>query len=349
MGWPKATSRIIVGVVVIFAWREFMKPTLLKVLPPIFRIVESLGLNLPRRFFKQASEYKEVPKDLKDDNVIPYVSEIPSLLTSIRHPGRSRSVSMGPQSQADAYEVLAYREKRRRESISETASGTSGLVQERNTKGTPSEYFSLQTPTTTARMPLSGQLPTPAMSDVDLYRQMMGAETALYSPLTPAAGSSMEGTPARRPSDDTREYEREEREMFAKLEKPRVRYDVEVITKLIVYAGIAWIAVEAQGSLLVTKQVIRIARGCPSRQDRNVNILSQVDVRFKTTGAAIHIGMAGRSNAHAVRHIGAYEAADLGDVGAALLARFQCASVGVASRAVRCDLSRKPESKGDET
>ena len=100
------------------------------------------------------------------------------------------------------------------------------------------------------------------MSDVDLFRQMMGAETAVYSPLTPATGSCIDGTPARRPREDTRAYEREEREIFAKLEKPRVRYDVEVITKLIVYtgkeiyfasgdeyeayitAGIAWIAVE---------------------------------------------------------------------------------------------------------
>ena len=42
---------------------------------------------------------------------------------------------MGPQSQADAYEALAYRDKRRRESTSELASGKSRLVQERNTKG----------------------------------------------------------------------------------------------------------------------------------------------------------------------------------------------------------------------
>ena len=35
-----------------------------------------------------------------------------------------------------------------------------------------------------------------------------------------------------------REEEREEREMFLRLEKPRVRYDVEVVTKLIVYSGI---------------------------------------------------------------------------------------------------------------
>ncbi len=55
MGWLYATARVIVGVVVVFAWREVMKPTLLKYLPPLFRVVESLGLSLPRKFFVQAS------------------------------------------------------------------------------------------------------------------------------------------------------------------------------------------------------------------------------------------------------------------------------------------------------
>ena len=72
------------------------------------------------------------------------------------------------------------------------------------------------------------------MSDVDLYKQMMGAETAVCTPFTPVTGSN---PPSRRPSEDRREYDREDREMFSKLEKPRVRYDVEVITKLIVYTG----------------------------------------------------------------------------------------------------------------
>jgi hypothetical protein len=35
----------------------------------------------------------------------------------MRHP-RRRAISIGPQSEADAYETLAYREKRRRESQS---------------------------------------------------------------------------------------------------------------------------------------------------------------------------------------------------------------------------------------
>ena len=55
LGWPRAILRILLGVVVIFAWREVMKPLLLRVFPPLFRIIERLGLSLPRKFFIQAS------------------------------------------------------------------------------------------------------------------------------------------------------------------------------------------------------------------------------------------------------------------------------------------------------
>ena len=55
LGWPKTVTRIIIGVLCVFAWRGIMKPTLLKGLPPIFRIVERLGLSLPRKYFMQAS------------------------------------------------------------------------------------------------------------------------------------------------------------------------------------------------------------------------------------------------------------------------------------------------------
>lgn len=55
MGWMRTILRILLGVVVIFAWREIMKPLLLRSLPPLFRVIEKLGLSLPRRFFIQAS------------------------------------------------------------------------------------------------------------------------------------------------------------------------------------------------------------------------------------------------------------------------------------------------------
>ena len=55
MGWILTVARIIFGVFTILVWREVMKPSLLRGLPPIFRVFERLGLNLPRKFFVQAS------------------------------------------------------------------------------------------------------------------------------------------------------------------------------------------------------------------------------------------------------------------------------------------------------
>ena len=55
LGWPKTIARIMMGVVMLFAWRWIMKPALLALLPPVFRVVERLGLSLPRRYFVQAS------------------------------------------------------------------------------------------------------------------------------------------------------------------------------------------------------------------------------------------------------------------------------------------------------
>jgi hypothetical protein len=69
----------------------------------------------------------------------------------------------------------------------------------------------------------------PLLSKVDAYEQKMGTGTISASPTTDMA-STTDGA-------NDREEEREEREMFLRLEKPRVRYDVEVVTKLIVYSG----------------------------------------------------------------------------------------------------------------
>lgn len=55
IGIATSIMRILTGVLVVFAWRELMKPALLRSLPPLFRIIEKLGLSLPRRFFIQAS------------------------------------------------------------------------------------------------------------------------------------------------------------------------------------------------------------------------------------------------------------------------------------------------------
>lgn len=55
LGLMKSVLRLLLGVLLLFVWRGFTKPFLLRVLPPIFRGLEKLGLILPRRFFTQAS------------------------------------------------------------------------------------------------------------------------------------------------------------------------------------------------------------------------------------------------------------------------------------------------------
>ncbi|CRG83780.1 Dihydrosphingosine 1-phosphate phosphatase C823,11 [Talaromyces islandicus] len=217
VGWPKTILRIVIGVFAVFAWREVMKPLLLRILPPVFRGLSKAGLLLPRRFFTQASEYEKVPQLLKDNDVIPSVSDIPSLFTSIRHP-RRRAVSIGPQSEADAYETLAYREKRRRESV-----------------GEQSQKLTAEGSVLTNRTP----------SKLEQYENMMGTGSPQRNPETlapPETDTGADVVPA--PPQTTNDMHSDEQDMFSMIKKPRVRYDVEVVTKLIVYIGIAVIVID---------------------------------------------------------------------------------------------------------
>jgi hypothetical protein len=255
LGWTTVILRVLFGVLTIFAWREVMKPTLLRFLPHLFRVIDNVGLSLPRRFFKPASEYKKIPSRLKVDNVMPSVSDLPSLLTSIRHPGRGRSVSIGPQSAADAYETLAYREKRRRESVSSNPTASPVLqpisVPTSSDPKDAEEYYTLARSktedlgrnnqvsgiSTAMKMNGHGSLPNPAQSNVDSFEQMMGQGHVFYSPNSPNLGSQVSNENDEGGFIVGQENDLGEKEMFLRLEQPRVRYDVEVVTKLIVYAG----------------------------------------------------------------------------------------------------------------
>ncbi|KAI1813022.1 PAP2-domain-containing protein [Poronia punctata] len=219
LGWLSVVLRVLFGVLIIFVWREMAKPTLLKTLPHIFRLVETWGLSLPRRFFMPASEYKNIPLRLKVDNVMPSVSDLPGLITAVRHPKRGRSVSIGPQSAADAYETLAYRERRRKESNASLRAKGSLPELPKDVAGRSSGVHS------------------GPMKPNDFEKQM-GEGTVLVSATDAKTGN---GEPTMYAGQQD---ELGEKEVFSKLVKPRVRYDVEVITKLVVYAGIAWFAVE---------------------------------------------------------------------------------------------------------
>ncbi|PWY86810.1 sphingoid base-phosphate phosphatase [Aspergillus heteromorphus CBS 117.55] len=236
VGPVRTALRLVIGVLLLFTWRAIMKPFLLRVLPPIFRGLEKLGLILPRRFFTNASQYTTVPSQLKDHEVLPGFSEIPSIITTIRHP-RRRAISVGPQSEADAYETLAYREKRRRESLS-TGNGASP-VRVTDVGGGHSASISEREHPKLSRK----------QSKLHEYENMMG--TGASSMATSVDVGSQEATvpfPAFDPGigDD-------EQDVFSQIKQPRVRYDVEVVTKLVVYSGIAWIVME--GAPLLFDQI----------------------------------------------------------------------------------------------
>ncbi|KAJ4379766.1 Long-chain base-1-phosphate phosphatase [Didymella sp. IMI 355093] len=238
MGIPKAIVRTLLGVVIIFVWRATAKPTLFKILPPLFRLLERGRMNLPRAFFLNASSYTSIPNMRDDDNVIPPASQLPQMLKNLAHP-RKRSISVGPQSASDAYETLAYRNRRRRESVN----SSDGTVLE-DLEWSSSPTLQVVTPAVEKGQPLlgAGMLPTPMASRVHSYEQMMGTGNI----------KGLDGKMVTPPDSDTditgetslkTEEEDEKREIFMRLTKPRVRYDVEVVTKLIVYTGIGWFAV----------------------------------------------------------------------------------------------------------
>jgi hypothetical protein len=227
VGWLIAISRIVVGVLVVFAWRGVMKPALLKTLPPLFRIIEQLGLDAPRRFFTKASQYTTVPRQRNDDNVIPSARDIPGMLSNLR---RRRAVSIGPQSEADAYETLAYREKQRRNSHL-AASPITSIKED----SSPNGYFHSEDSASSSESHTRKR-----SASLEEFRRQMGAGIGgipLVAIDTPNAGLlQVPGTQQQVDSD--------EKELFANVHRPRVRYDVEVVTKLIVYTGIAWLAIE---------------------------------------------------------------------------------------------------------
>jgi hypothetical protein len=295
IGLVKTILRVLAGVITLFIWRGIMKPFLFKVLPPIFRIVEQLGADLPRTFFLKASQYKSIPQLKRDDNVIPSARDIPQIIGDVRQ-RRGRAVSVGPQSAADAYEQIAYRQEQRRRSLSKEREAPS-LADIKETNSPPKEnhdptgqqlknkrsgYFNTplsETPSNTSTSssannkkhanrpaPLNfTNLPTPLASRVQSYDQMHSTTNAnilndpLLTPPLSDLDNSMGGvSPIARLPSQTEEFpfydlaeqrflderRREEEEIFGKIERVRVRYDVEVITKLVVYAGIAFLAVQ---------------------------------------------------------------------------------------------------------
>lgn len=159
---------------------------------------------------------------------MPSASELPNIISTIRHPGRRASISVGPQSEADAYEALAFRQRKRRESLSSVAEASSGRAKRAQQESKPSQKTGL----TRCVGNENGAPISPASRSLGLSTTGHLGDNLRAHPVDPNINGIV-----RTPSQNRREDEKDKKEIFSKLEKPRVRYDVEVITKMIVYSG----------------------------------------------------------------------------------------------------------------
>lgn len=177
-----------------------------------------------------------MPPLRRDDKVLPTAAEIPAMLSSIRR--RKRTISVGPQSEADAREFIAARQQHRREE--KAAGGPKPKTSSSSLKAptTPS-IAEIPNPLTPGESPESASYMLPETNAANISASSLQVNAPPYQEiLTPPASENGNL------SDSGREDEKNDQKMFSALEKPRIRYDVEVITKLVVYAGIAWLAVE---------------------------------------------------------------------------------------------------------
>lgn len=131
-------------------------------------------------------------------------------------------MSVGPQSEADAYETLAYREKRRRESLS-------------NGKMTAPVPEETENDHSASRLDAQPRL-THKQSKLHEYENMMGTGSPrIATGVDTGSRLSPETEPF--PDLEPEPVEPDEDEVFSQIKRPRVRYDVEVVTKLVVYSG----------------------------------------------------------------------------------------------------------------
>ena len=150
------------------------------------------------------------------------------MLSSLRLP-RRRRISIGPQSEADAREYLANREQMRKDGRSTSTGKLKKSRRSRERHGNEGE----PSPSVTE----AGQFVADNAVSSGIETQKLEARSSLNVSAPTSRLLTPPASDAGASSDSGREDDRKDREMFSGLEKPRTRYDVEVITKLVVYAG----------------------------------------------------------------------------------------------------------------
>ena len=150
--------------------------------------------------------YYKVPKFIDDGDTIPSISNISSLITLLWRP-RKRAVSVGPQSAADAYETIAMIHRKRH---------ISNLLVD---KANPSRRESCRNHEDAS----------------DGYEGSIDMRTDFVQTYCPEGMAKL--TIDEESSTLIASKSETYRKVFSSVRQPRVRYDVEVVTKIIVYFG----------------------------------------------------------------------------------------------------------------
>ncbi|OCF40255.1 hypothetical protein I317_05949 [Kwoniella heveanensis CBS 569] len=169
--------RLAIGLGIMFAWRLVAKKTLLRILPPLFRLFSRLShQSLPtRRFYKSATDYNKVPESLAF-RPIPSVVDLQLGRTSDNNPDSSPNESP------------------------------------------------LLTPQALKPPHANGLLPPPMKSDGLRSRRKEGSKNGYDSVSNGLNHSNVSGPSGKQRKGD------------------RAKYDAEVLTKVVVYAGLGFLA-----------------------------------------------------------------------------------------------------------
>ncbi|PPQ66638.1 hypothetical protein CVT24_006930 [Panaeolus cyanescens] len=210
--WGMATLKMFVGILTIFVWRILAKSLLHFILPPIFRAVAKITGALPnRRFYTPATEYHSLPNELAS-LTSPSMSSSSSGGTSI-HDAHGHVQSPGLHPIPSVIDLL----------------GPGTIREEVGGIGSGVESISLQRPSSQSASPPAAKGPGKT-SDLKM-------RTTTSSSSGSGSGSS---------SDDEKIVQRaRDEENASKDERKEIKhYDADVLTKFVVYAGIAVLAAE---------------------------------------------------------------------------------------------------------
>lgn len=106
LGFVKTILRLATGIIIVVIWKFVSKPVIFTILPPIYKFV---GVYLPRSHFTSTAHSHESTRSIRRQSISNMDGEsISEFLKGVAHQDKVDKV--GPENDADYYEMLAYKD-----------------------------------------------------------------------------------------------------------------------------------------------------------------------------------------------------------------------------------------------